>query len=179
MGLFDAFTRTVNNAAGGLQNQITSLSSQNSRLKQEKSRIQSNYNRLNTQHTTLQANLNKANQQKRELRNTLSQNNTKSKINASERFNELKNQYLKKIELIDTQEELLATQNKNIQKYNELIDLNSKNALKGTDKTDTFGRQLLYDRKDMRFYNISLNVLKLILLIISAAIIYLLFKKMR
>ena len=101
MGLFDAFTRTVNNAAGGLQNQITSLSSQNSRLKQEKSRIQSNYNRLNTQHTTLQANLNKANQQKRELRNTLSQNNTKSKINASERFNELKNQYLKKIELIE------------------------------------------------------------------------------
>ena len=175
----DMFTRSVNSAASGLQNKINSLSSENYKLKQEKSYLQNNNNRLNTQYSNLQNNFNKVKADSQQLRNTFSQNNTSSKTKASKRFKDLKNQYLKKIELIDTQEELLATQNMNIKRYNETINLNNKNALKGVDKADTFARQLLYDRKDLRFYNISLNVLKLILLIISSAIIYLLFKKMR
>ena len=101
----------------------------------------------------------------------------KAKIVASDRFGELKSQYLKKVELIDTQEELLTKQNKNIRESEDLIKNNNKNMLNNTASASTHAREVLYNNKDLVFYNTVSNILKFILLGISIAVIYLLMKK--
>ena len=110
------------------------------------------------------------------LQGQLINTNNRAKIVASDRFGELKSQYLKKIELVDTQEELLNKQNQNIRDYEGLITKNKKNFEGDRASASTYARKILYNKKDLNFYNISLNILKFILLFISIAIIYLLMK---
>ena len=113
------------------------------------------------------------------LQGELIESKKNAKIVASDRFSELKSQYLKKIELVDTQEELLNKQNKTIRNSDELIKKNKKTYEDNYSKASTYGRHMLYNKKDLNFYNICLNILKFILLAISVAVIYLLMKKTR
>ena len=78
--------------------------------------------------------------------------------------------------MICAQEELLNKQNQNIRDYEELITKNKKNFEGDRASASTYARKILYNKKDLNFYNISLNILKFILLFISIAIIYLLMK---
>mgnify|MGYP004543562007 CR=1 FL=1 len=159
------------------QDRINNLNGTNSRLIREKRALSNRYDALGAQHGILNTKFNQLTKQASKLEGKLLSTTDDMRISASKRFNDLKNQYLKKIELIDTQEELLASQTKDIMEYDSKIKSNEKAFEKNNDHTSTYSRKLIYDSKDVNFYGTIMNILKILLLIISVAVIYLLLKK--
>lgn len=159
------------------QDRVNNLNGSNSRLRNEKKALSTRYNSLDAQHSILGAKFTKLTEQSSKLKDKLVTTTNEVRISASKRFDDLKNQYLKKIELIDTQEELLASQTKDIMEYDSRIKSNERHFEKNKDSTETYSRRMLYDSKDVNFYGTITNILKFILLLISAGVIYLLLKK--
>ena len=177
MGFFSDITGAVNSAANAAAAQLSALTRANSRLLSEKNAINNKYNILNGKHSKLKSEYKELDRKTNIIQGQLINTNNKSKIIASDRFGELKSQYLKKIELVDTQEELLTKQNKSIRDYEKLIKKNKKTFDSEAASASKYARELLYNKKDLEFYHTATNVLKFILLAISIAIIYLLMKK--
>ena len=97
--------------------------------------------------------------------------------NSSKRFIALKNSYDYQNKLSDKQKDISADQNKQIIDFENKIKENKKKYNLDKDRVATYSRKLLYDKKDLKSYNLFSNILKFILLLISIAVIYLLVKK--
>jgi hypothetical protein len=177
MGFFDNVRNSINSAANTATARLNNLNRENSNLKSEKQRLSSKYNQVTRSNSILRNKNNELNVKVNLIQGKLIDSTNKAKIVASDRFGELKSQYLKKVELIDTQEELLTKQNKSIRESEDLIKNNNKNMLNNTASASTHAREVLYNNKDLVFYNTVSNILKFILLGISIAVIYLLMKK--
>tara|TARA_B110000211_G_scaffold226586_1_gene280329 strand:- start:1442 stop:1975 length:534 start_codon:yes stop_codon:yes gene_type:complete len=177
MGLFGNIRNSINSAADAAARQVNKLNRENSKLKSEKNNLNFKYNRAASDNTKLRSEYNKLNEKATLIQGQLIESNNKAKVVASDRFGELKSQYLKKIELVDTQEELLTKQNTSIREYAKLITDNNTLLTNNDASASKHAREVLYNSKDLAFYNTISNVLKFILLAISIAIIYLLLKK--
>jgi len=177
MAFFSNLKNSVNSAADAVTARVDSLNIENSKLKSDKKKLTRKFEQLDGTHSKLKNEINELTNKTSLLQGQLIESKKKSKIVASHRFRELKSQYLKKIELIDTREELLNKQNRHIRDNETLITKNKKIINTNSAEASKHARELLYNNKDLVFYNTVTNIFKFILLIISIAIIFLLLKR--
>ena len=91
----------------------------------------------------------------------------------SDYFKTLKEKYLNQLKVLEYQEGLLNRQNIALKNRNETLKEKESEYDNGYDKVSTLGRKLLYNDKDLKFYNGVSLALKIILIIIAIGVIYL------
>ena len=91
----------------------------------------------------------------------------------SDYFKTLKEKYLNQLKVLEYQEGLLNRQNIALKNRNETLKEKESEYDEEYDKVSTLGRKLLYNDKDLKFYNGVSLVLKIILIIIAIGVIYL------
>ena len=95
------------------------------------------------------------------------------KVVKSAYFKALKEKYLNQLKVVQYQESLLNRQNIALKNRNETLKEKENEYDVEYDKVSTIGRILLYNEKDLGFYNSASNILKVILIVIAIAVIYL------
>tara|TARA_B110000967_G_C18859051_1_gene548857 strand:+ start:487 stop:1206 length:720 start_codon:yes stop_codon:yes gene_type:complete len=96
------------------------------------------------------------------------------KVVRSAYFKALKEKYLNQLKVVEYQESLLNRQSIALKNRNATLKEKKNEYDTEYDKVSTMGRVLLYNEKDLGFYNTASNILKVILIFIAIAVIYLL-----
>jgi len=162
MGIFD----DIRNMMGQLNRERNKVVNQVNRFNV----LNQNYGSLNEKHNAL-------NRKYNNLYGKLIDFKRESRRQSSKRFKHMKGEYQKRIDLINHQQELSNDKNNEILKNNKLFEENKKSFEENKDKVSTYSRKLLYDKKDLKFYDLAIHILKFFLLVVSISVVYLLLKK--
>jgi len=162
MGIFD----DIRNMMGQLSRERNKVVNQVNRY----NILDQNYKNLNEKHNTL-------NKKYNNMYGKLIDTKRESRRNASKRFNYMKGDYQNRINLINRQQELSNDKNNTLLKNKKMYEKNNLDFEANKDKVSTYSRKLLYDKKDLKFYDLAIHILKFFLLVVSISVIYLLLKK--
>jgi hypothetical protein len=170
--LANRYSRTIRQLQNKIRNQKGTVNFYRNRV----NRFQRELNNAARNRRKLEADMGKITAKFYLLKKT-TLDNSSSKKKAKEVFSMLENQLLSKYKLIKTQQNLMNKQNSILSREKELSEKNMVGSGKKAAALHTSKRQLHYDEKEYGKLNYMYKIFKLILVLISALVIFFIYKK--